>query len=373
MTIWLEFFKRAQQWRRKRSDLVLVLGAIIMLITIGATMYALIEGWSPLDAIYATVITITTVGYGDVTPKTAEGRVFAIFFTLFAITIGGYSISTLAAYTVENRQRRIANSFRKRNMNRIQQLNNHYILCGADLLGVRIAEEFYLQNVPYVIIDEDEERLKIAMLYSHPDYFQKKLKSLVDFYDADLSEFENMSLPQLSDLLNVPYLLAHPTDDSALVQAGIDRAQGLIAACADDRDNLSIIIGAKSLANRAKNMTIRIMTRISDPRNMRKMYLAGADYVRLPHVVSGMEMASHILHPEIGNWWYSRAGLGREKRGIFEQVNLSPAHAWAGQAIGAIHRTDKIMILCVKRGDEFISPPAHDLVLNGDDIIIILR
>lgn len=258
-------------------------------------------------------------------------------------------------------------------MKRIDSFNQHYILCGADLLGNRIAEELQLQNVDYVIIERDETLLKTAMLYAHPDYFQQKIKSLTDFHDVDLSQFEGMTLPEISDRVNIPYLLADPTDDLVLIKAGIERAAGVIAACPDDRDNLSIIIGARNLAKRANHETLRIMTRANEPRNMRKMVLAGADFVRIPSIMGGIEMASHMLHPEIGNWWYSRVGAADNKQGMFQQVEVSQRPPWIGQTIGQIHQREQTMIVCVKRGEAFISPPPADFALQPADIAILLQ
>lgn len=374
MPIFFEFYRKLQSIRARtaRSELLPILGGLILLALTGMIAYSLIEGWSLLDALYATVITITTVGYGDVTPKTPQGRVFAIFFTLFAITIAGYSISMLAAYAIERRNRRITNQFRKRLMQRIDSLQKHYIVCGADLVGTRIAEEFYLRHVPYVVIDQDEERVKSALLYSHPEYFEKKVRTFFDAHEVDLSAFEDLSLQEVSEKLDIPYVLADPTDDVALIKAGIGRAAGLIAACPDDRDNLSIVIGARSLAKREGNDTLRIMTRASEPRNMSKLYLAGADFVRIPSITSGMEMATHILNPEIGNWWYSHLGNENSARPIFQQITLRENPAWVGQTVSDVHKNGKTVILSVKRDGKFLSPPAYDLVLQADDIAIAL-
>jgi voltage-gated potassium channel len=372
MSIFAQFYKRFQLLgiRLTRSDIARVLVALFLLTLVGTVSYALIEGWSLLDSLYATIITITTVGYGDVTPVTPLGRTFAIVFTLIAITIAGYSISTLAAYTIERRSRKLAEKFRKRQMKQIASYKQHYILCGADLLGTRIAEEFHLQKADYVVIDDDEKLIKTTMLFSHPEYFQKKLRNLTDFDDIDVSDFEDRTLEELSERLNVPYILADPTDDAVLVKAGIDRAAGLIAARPDDRDNLSIVIGARSLANRSNNTSLRIMTRATDPINMRKMYLAGADFVRIPTIMSGMEMAMHMLHPEIGNWWYSHVGGNRERVGMFQQINLSDRPAWHGLTVAELHKNEKVLVVSVKRDGEFLSPPAYDLAFRPDDILI---
>lgn len=374
MTLFFYFFRRLRALREQisRSDLLPIVWLTGLLIALGTTAYAWIESWSWLDALYATIITITTVGYGDLAPRSPAGRLFAIFFTMIAIGIGGYTISSLAAYSVEGRHQKIAAKYRKRRMKQIEALQQHYILCGADMLGLRIAEEFYLSKIPYVIIDPDAEKLKTALLFSHPEYVQQKVQSLVDIAHVDLSHYEGLSLAELGDLLQTPYLQEDPTDDYVLLRAGIERAAGLIAAMPDDRDNLSIVIGARALSKRAENHHLQIMARAESPLHVRKLRLAGADTVRIPAVMSGLEMALHMTAPEVGNWWYSQIATKQHDHLPLRQIAVAEKPHWVDKTVAQIHETERCLLLAIKRNEAFLSPPTYDTILLRDDIAIVM-
>ncbi len=373
MSLWIIIQKRLKQLQHTlaTSDLTLLLIVSVVLIIVGTIVYSLIEKWTPLEALYATIITITTVGYGDLSPSTEAGRVFAIIFTLLAIGIVGYALSSLAAYTIERQAKKLEERLRKRRMKRIEELDKHMIVCGVDNLGARVAQEFYNLKTPFVMIEEDENLLRRALLFMNQEYFQKKIQSFYDITDADFSEYENRSIAELADELDVAYLQADPTDDAILVQAGIERARGLLATLPDDRDNLAIVVGARALADRFKNEDFHIMSRVEDNRYMRKLYLSGANFVRLPAVITGFEMASHIAHPEIGLWWYSYlGGTGQALR--YRQESVSDQPDWVNQTVEAIHRLHNLLIVAVKRGEAYLSPPPHDTKLQANDILIVL-
>ena len=355
-----------------QSELVRSLLFLTLLILTGTLTYATTEGWSILNALYATVITITTVGYGDLTPQSTAGRIFAIGFTLLAITLGGYAFTHLSAHAIQRREYMVAVRYRRKLMNRINALQGHYILCGADWLGTRIAEDFNLAGVAFLVIDTDPDRLKKTLLHTWPGYFEQKIKCLMNYEAVDLGAYESLSLEEVSEKVGIPYLQGDPTSVMILLQAGIERASGLITTWEDDRDNLSIVIGARNLARRAGNESLRIMSRVNDPGEMKKLYLAGADHVRIPTIVSGREMASHMLHPEIGNWWYSRSRSNEKNQGQFEQVDILDDSEWSGLTIADLHARYRVVTLSIKRAGEFVSPPPHDWVLKAGDIAIVL-
>ncbi|MEM7113512.1 MAG: ion channel [Chloroflexota bacterium] len=374
MSLFFNFYRWLQEASRTlvRSELARIIWLALLLIVVGTLAYAQIEGWSLLDSLYATIITLTTVGYGDLSPQTPAGRLFAIFFTLIAIGVGGYAITTVAAYAIESRSERVAKQLRKRRMKRIESLENHFILCGADPLGRRIAETFYSAQAPFVIVDPDEEQVKSVLLFCHPGYFQQKLRTFIDVADVDLSQYEEMSAAELAEMLDIPYLLEDPTDDHTLVRAGIGRAAGLVAAMTDDRDNLSIVVGAKALSQRAGNDDFRIMARSSKGEDSRKFHFSGAEQVRVPSVMGGLEMATHMLHPEIGHWWYSLNNTDRNNPVTVHQIDVRDRPQWNGRSVTDLHAQENLMVMAVKRNGRFLSPPPHDLQLALDDVAIVL-
>lgn len=352
--------------------MLLVISLVFLLVVIGTIMFSVLEGWSYLDSLYVTIITISTVGYGDLSPQTTQGRIFAIIFTFFAIGIGGYAISTLTVVIIESRKLWRMKYYKDRQMKRLDNLSGHIILCGADLVGTRIAEEFIQRDVPFVIIEPCKKRLKRALLYSHPEYFEQKIQTLTDIVEIDLSEYEDRSVEELADMLDTTYILDDPTNDNILVKAKIEKAKGLIAAMPDERDNLAIVIGGRALGKRFGNHELLIMARVDDDRYMRKMYLSGADFVRIPAVLSGLEMGLHMMNPEVGRWWYTLMGAKKTDAPQIRQISLESELTWVGNTVAQVHQQEQILSLAVKREGQFITPPNADLVLQRGDVLVVL-
>jgi len=370
--------KRWQRFSLYNRDIAMVIVSTVLIIAIGTVAYRLFEGWSWLDAVYATVVTITTVGYGDLTPSTPAGRIFAIFFTMGAIGIAGYAISTIATYVIERQSTVIDKRMRRRRMARLQDMTQHTILCGANQLSKRIAREFRFLNTPFVIVEQDEVALRNALIYLQPHYFNRLIKSVSNFEDSLQSlqsgmdtEFDGKSLEELSEKAGVPYILEDPTDDTSLIKAGIDRAKAIVTALPDDRDNLAVVVGARALAQRRNNESIRIMARVEEERYIRKLYLAGADNVRLPAVIGGFQMASHLAYPEVGDWWYEVVGNQGSLRFIHMLAKEYPT--WHGKTPVEVQTLSGALIIGIKRQNDYLSPPPVDITVDAEDVLIVLN
>lgn len=354
-----------------RSAVGYALLPIVFLIVMGTFGYAYFEQWTLMDSLYATIITVTTVGYGDFSPQTPAGRVFAMFFTVSAIGIVGYAISALAAFVIGWETQRLENILLRRRMNKIRNLNEHIIVCGASMVGKLVANEFNKTNTPFVIIEAEEENLRWALLLMHKDYMQKKMQKYSERPDIDVSEHEQKELAQLGDELGILYLLDDPLDEDVLIKAGIEDASGIVTTLDDDRDNLSIILSARDIARRLGNAKIKIISRAADIKNKRKLYLAGADKVLAPDMLGGFQLASMMQNPDLGEFWEHM--LYRDDQVVrFSDMQVDNQKAKAGETLAALKKRTGQMVVAIKRDGQYIYAPDPDVQLKRDDILIVL-
>ena len=236
-----------------------IIRALIMLglvLLIGTAGYVVIEGWQILDAIYMTVITITTVGYGEVRTVSPTGRVFTLALICMGMGIIAYTLGMVAQVMVELQVRSILG--RKRLGLKIKSIKNHYILCGYGRIGRIISQELKANRIPLLVID------------SNPDSKQ-------GLEQQDIS-----------------YIIDDATSEDVLIEAGIERAKGLISVVLSDADNLFITMTARGL-----NPGLFILARAEEEQSHNKLLRAGANRVVLPYLIGGQKMAHTITKPAV--------------------------------------------------------------------------
>lgn len=314
---------RPQQ--RLRRGLI-ILASIIATGTIG---YMLIEGWSFVDAIYMTLITITTVGYGEVHPLTATGRIFSIFLIVGGVGGAVFVLSAFVEYVIEGK---LGTTLGRRQMKaKIAKLKEHFILCGYGRVGEEIARTFSEEGVPFVIID------------SRPD---------------------NIAIAEEQGYL---YLLGDATSDKLLIEAGIERARGLVAAVGSDVDNTYITLSARGL-----RPDLFIEARASSKETETKLKRAGANRVVSPNNIGARRMAMLALRPAVVDFIdtviYRR---GRELQ--MENIAVGSDSPLVGQSVEAIRHRAKAAILAIsKKGGKLLAnPPSKEIIEAGDRLIIM--
>lgn len=349
--------------------------SLLVLVVLGTTGFHLLEGWPLLDALYATIITLTTVGYGDLSPQTAGGRIFAIFFTLGAVGIAGYAISIAAVFFFEWELKRLRRVAEKQKMKQISELKDHIIICGSGPVGKRVANEFHKNQTPFILVDPKEESLRWAMLFLHDDYVSKRMRQFreLDFETYDTSREESQTLAELAEATGVLYLQEEPTQDRTLIRAGINRAKGVITVLEDDKENLFVVISARRLAQRLGNEKLRIISRVVEEENFSKLYAAGADKVASPYVVGGFQIASNMLNPELGAFWDDMLYRPNDGREVirFMDLPITEQTQLAGQTVAEAKLRAK-MVVALKRNGQFELAPADNTRLELGDVLIVL-
>ncbi len=312
--------------RRFRLPAVL----LVLVIIYGIVGYTLIERWNLLDAFYMTIITISTVGYSELHSLSTTGRLFTS--TLIVVGVGTmlYGFGVFAETLTDNT---FVNYRRERQLERaLNQLRDHFIICGYGRIGTQIVAEFEDHKVPYAVIDQTDEAL---VRLRNEDRL---------FVEGDASSEEILKL------------------------AGIERARGLISAV--DSDERAVYI---TLAARALRPELYILSRAGRPESIRRLELAGANRVISPYRMAGHRMAELALRPALVDL------LDTLHHGVseiaVEEMLVKPGMAALGKTVAEVGllSTDVAKLLAVRRRDGTVHiNPGPDLRLEEDDLLIAL-
>jgi voltage-gated potassium channel len=302
---------------------------LVAIIAIGVSGYMVIERWVFIDALYMTIITITTVGFAEVHPLSLVGKIFSIFIIIGGVGSALY-ILTATVQSILEGQFGITMG-RRRMKAKIAKLKGHFILCGYGRVGQEIARTFSEERAPFVVIENNEERLAKA---ERDDYL---------------------------------CLLADATSDEVLKQAGIERAKGLVAALGSDADNTYITLSARGL-----RPDLFIEARGSSLEAEVKLKMAGADRVISPHVIGGHRMAMLALRPAVVDFIDTVTYRpGRELQ--LENVDVAGGSPLVGQTMKHIREQDGITVLAMRKqsGKMMANPPGEEVIKDGDRLIVI--
>ena len=295
------------------QDLIRGLGMLLLVVLAGTIGYKLIEGWSLLESLYMTVITITTVGYAEVHPLSPAGRGFTILLILVGVGTAFYILTSLVRYIIEGEFGfRIG---RQRMETKIRRLDNHFILCGYGRVGQAIAGILKQQGAKFVVIDRDREAINKA---------------------------------QQAGYLTIQ---GDATKDEVLRQAKIDSARGIIIALGDDADIIYTTLAAKEL-----NSTLPIVARANNEDAERKLLQAGAQRVVAPEIIGGARMARLALRPQAVEF-IETVLFGREKQLLVEEIETGEESTLVGSTIKEIEeRFPGVRILALKKRDGALVP-----------------
>ena len=240
----------------------IVRGVVLLSLVLlfGTAGYMLIEGWPLLEALYMTVITITTVGFGEVRTVSEPGRIFTVILIFTGMGIMAYTLGIVAQIMVEFQVRDLIG--RRKLGLKLKHIKDHYILCGYGRIGEVIAHELKASGSPLLVIDQDPQS-------------KEKLRSH-----------------------DIPYIIDDATSDDVLMEAGIMRAKGLVTVVLSDADNLFITMTARGM-----NPGLFILSRADQAATEKKLLRAGANKVVMPYQIGGLRMVHTILRPAVTDFF----------------------------------------------------------------------
>jgi voltage-gated potassium channel len=307
-----------------------VIYALLFIIAIGVIGYMIIERWSFVDALYMTVITISTVGYGEVHVLSAVGKAFSIVLIVAGVGVVMYTATMIVQYLIEGR---FFNTRRRRRMQeKISKLKNHFILCGYGRVGREVAYVFEQEETPFIVIDVNDEAVSNA---NNDGYL---------------------------------YLQGNATSDEIIKEAGIDRAKGLIATMGSDADNIYVTLSAREM-----RPDIFIIARAFAEESESKLKRAGANRTILPQRLGGRRMAMLAIRPLVVDFIES-AVQSRGREFVLENIKVGPSSPIVDITVKeALGCCGALAILLVKKKDGNLVPnPPDETLLEFEDELVII-
>jgi voltage-gated potassium channel len=305
---------------------------LFFVLTFGTVGYMLIENSSFLDSLYMTMITISTIGYGEIFPLSAKGRIFTMVLILVGVGFVMYIFSKITAAVMEGELRTLYGRLSMKK--KVTELTSHYIICGFGRIGRVICTLLKEADKPFVVVDNS------------PDVIQ------------ELSE------------LGYLFLEGEASNDDMLLKAGVKKAKGLISAVSSDADNVYIILSARGLNN-----DLYIMARSSGAEGGEtKLLRAGANRVVSPYYIGACRMAQHLLRPTVTDFidltvHGGELGLRMEELAVSDDGRIVSSTLMDSK----IRRDFNLIVVAIKRGHgEMLFNPNPDSVIMKDDTLIVL-
>jgi voltage-gated potassium channel len=316
--------------------------ALLVIVVIGGGIgYYLIGrgAWGFADCVYMTVITVTTVGYGEILThmdRVEYARGFTMVLLLFGTGSIVYFASTITAFIIEGDLRNVL--FASRLKKRMKRMKDHVVVCGAGSTGRHVIEELLATGTPVVAIDVREAELReIAEKFPKAEF---------------------------------TYLVGDATDDDVIAQAGLERARGLVAALSSDKDNLYLTVSGRQISP-----GVRIVARCAELTHVEKIRRSGADAVVSPNFIGGMRLVSELMRPAVVRFLDD---MLRDRRGTFriEEIRLGERVTELGDTLrdAGIRERFGMTVLAVRASDNqswVYNPDAREKLGPGMTLVVL--
>ena len=317
-----------------RTRIYTAIFLMVFILLVGVFGYKMISGYSWIDATYMTVITMTTVGFGEVVPLDDQSKIFTIFLILSSVLIMGYALSIITEYILSKND--VEELKFKRMQKKIDSLKNHVVICGYGRNGKQAARKLLAYNKSFVIIERDKE------------------------------------IEERMQQDNVPYVIGNANEDEVLMQAGIDRASSFISALPNDADNLFVVLSTRQI-----NKNINIISRASNESSYDKLKFAGANNVILPDKIGGDHMASLVVIPGLMEFIDNLSIVGKSNINIEE---VAVEKLFRNRKTGTIKDLDlrrktgcSVIGYKDEKGEYTVNPEAEFVLAPNSKIIVLGR
>ena len=331
--------RKHQLWRRIHAHVVDPVGqlvssllVIVLIVALGSLGYVVLEGWTWGDALYMTMITVATIGFGEVRPLDASGRVFTM--VLIVVGVGAVAWAFTRAFEVTLGDAFWSSVRKQRMKEKIAQFSGHYIVCGYGRLGQRIVQDLLARGEQFVVVDwglESARRLQVEQ---------------------------------------IPHVHGDATLDDTLFQAGVQRARGLVSALDSDASNVLTVLTARGLQPK-----LLIVARANTETSEAKLHRAGADRVVTPESIGGHRLTLALLRPGVHDFLNRIFSFQPDMGTDVGQVTIREDSPFAGQTVAAcdLRRVRNVSILGIQdpRGEFVLNPAPERVIGSGETLILI--
>jgi len=308
-----------------------IVAGLLVLPAIGVAGYCWIEGWPVLDALYMTVITLSTVGYTEVHPMSSAGRIFTMGLIAGGGVLAAYALTQVAQIVFSGELRSSWVAQKRRRM--LAELSQHFIVCGYGRVGRNVVTELQSEQLPFVVIEPQPEKVATVQ--------------------------ESGALAVQGDA----------AVEGVLRQAGIERARGLVACAKTDADNVFIVLTARSL-----RPDLIIVARADVEESEAKLRRAGASRVILPYHITGRRMVTMLVRPDVADFLDEVSHTSGLEL-VLEQIQIAPTSPLAGLALAvaqARHDFDVTVLACKHADGQWNTRPHSETVVQPGCQLIAL-
>jgi voltage-gated potassium channel len=309
---------------------VVAVALAIMLTLVGAEGYHLIEGWPWLDSVYMVIITLSTVGFGEVHELTPAGRVWTILILVSGVALVGYTAARGIEFFAEGTFHGYRRS--RKMQKQIDQMRDHFIVCGWGRVGRQVTEDLLRSDHPIVVVEREDAEGTL-------------------------------------DASGIPYVQGNAEQEVVLQTAGIERARVLIACVDSDTENVFITLTARQM-----NPSLRVIARASDPEAARKLQLVGAERVVSPYLASGRRMSHLALRPQAVDFFDTLSDPLEDIGVEMHEVEIAEASLIAGKTLRDLdlRRNTGVIVVALRQNGQIQLNPDPDATIGPGSALLAL-